>query len=127
MKARAWDIRLGGWKDDPSVQPIVDTVFFDADMGADAVWRSLVDHDGYDPLGMLVPHYGAAELRALPTLSVGQADDLKVDTDLPRGMGIRVWISRLTVEDGMPYENGVTVEYRVGGRWYTVAEYAADA
>ena len=27
---------------------VIDTVFFDADMDADTVRRSLIDHDGYD-------------------------------------------------------------------------------
>ena len=35
----AWDVWQGG--------EVVDTVFYDADMDADEVWRSLVYHDGY--------------------------------------------------------------------------------
>lgn len=45
------------------------------------------------------------ELEAMPTLSVGQADDLKIET-----ADTRVWLSRMTVEDGQPYDNQVTVE-----------------
>lgn len=37
---RGWDVYLlGKW---------IDTVFFDKDMDAQQVWRSLVFHDGYD-------------------------------------------------------------------------------
>jgi hypothetical protein len=39
MKAQAWDVFLNG--------KLIDTVFFDEDMGKDAVYQSLVNHDGY--------------------------------------------------------------------------------
>lgn len=46
-KQQAWNVYLpngvGGRK------RLVDTVWFDADMDAEAVRRSLIDHDGYDP------------------------------------------------------------------------------
>lgn len=51
--------------------------------------------------------YTADELEEMPTLSVGQADDLKVDTGTER-----VWLSRCTVKDGEPYDRKVTVETR---------------
>lgn len=38
---KGWDVFLNGKK--------IDTVFFDDDMDAETVKRSLVDHDGYDP------------------------------------------------------------------------------
>lgn len=56
--------------------------------------------------------YSAEELNALPTLSVSQADSLKVDTGK-----IRVWISRCGIADGEPYDNKVTIERLVNGRW----------
>jgi hypothetical protein len=62
--------------------------------------------------------YTAAELRDLPTLSQGQADDLKVQDGK-----IRVWLSRMTVEDGMPYDDQITIEQLVNGRWITIEEY----
>lgn len=62
--------------------------------------------------------YTADELRDLPTLTAGQADSLKVDNG-----HIRVWLSRMTVEDGMPYNDQVTVEHLVDGRWITIDEY----
>lgn len=46
-----------------------------------------------------------AYLESLPTLSQGQADDLKIKTK-----DTRVWLSRMTKEDEMPYDNQVTVE-----------------
>ena len=54
--------------------------------------------------------YTLAELEALPTLSVAQCDDLKIETE-----DTRVWLSRLGVEDGEPYNNKVTIEKLVGG------------
>lgn len=64
--------------------------------------------------------YSLSELESLPTLSTGQADDLKVDTGKAR-----VWLSRCGVEDGEPYANKVTVEKLRDGRWVTVEEYEA--
>jgi hypothetical protein len=52
-------------------------------------------------------------LAALPTLCVGQADDLKVETDTTR-----VWLSRCSPEDGAYDE--VTVErLNSKGQWVT--------
>lgn len=70
-------------------------------------------------------------LQNMPTLAQGQADDLKISTPT-----LRVWLSRLTVEDGMPYNNQVTIEkYQIDttekthgslhARWITVSEYEA--
>ncbi len=64
--------------------------------------------------------YSLRELKALQTLSVGQADDLKVDTG-----NTRVWLSRCTVADGEPYDNKVSVEEYRNGRWETAEEYQA--
>lgn len=58
-------------------------------------------------------HYTLADLRALPTLNVGQTDDLKAQP-CPT---MRIWLSRLGVEDGEPCENKVTVEDLRDGRW----------
>jgi hypothetical protein len=64
--------------------------------------------------------YTLADLKRLPTLSTGQADDLKIDDG-----NERVWLSRCTVEDGEPYDNKVTIERIVEGCWQTVTEYEA--
>lgn len=63
-----------------------------------------------------------AELDKLPTLAVGQADDLKIET-----ADRRIWLSRCGVEDGEPYPNKVSVEEynAVTNRWETVETYQA--
>jgi hypothetical protein len=62
--------------------------------------------------------YMADELHDLPTLSVSQTDDLKVDDG-----GTRIWLCRCGVADGMPYENQVTIERLVDGLWTTASTY----
>jgi hypothetical protein len=61
------------------------------------------------------------DLKALPTLSVGQDADLKIDQK-----GVRVWLSRMTVADGAPYDNEVTVEMLVRGGWKTAVTFEAQ-
>ena len=48
--------------------------------------------------------YTLKQLEVLPTLSVGQSCDLKIETEITR-----VWLSRCSVAHGEPY-NKVTVE-----------------
>jgi hypothetical protein len=64
--------------------------------------------------------YSLTELNALPTLCVGQADDLKVET-----ANMRVWLSRCTVEDGEPFNNRVSIESNVNDRWIVTCSYPA--
>lgn len=64
--------------------------------------------------------YTLKELEKLPTLSVGQAEDLKIETAT-----IRVWLSRCKKEDGEPYNNKVTEEQYLNGRWVTARAYRA--
>lgn len=73
--------------------------------------------------------YRLSELQALPTISHGQDADLKIETKTRR-----VWLSRMTVADGMPYNNMVTIEQsktiwankqRVKTVWQTVEQYEA--
>ncbi len=65
--------------------------------------------------------YTLNELEKLDTITQGQADDLKIETE-----DTRVWLSRMTIEDGMPYNNQVAVEkYIEGGYWEVVDEYEA--
>jgi hypothetical protein len=66
--------------------------------------------------------YTLAELLAKPTIEQGHTDDLKV---FMLGRQTKVWLSRLTVEDGMPYDNMVTIERFDGTRWVTVDTYQA--
>lgn len=72
-----------------------------------------------------LPHYNytLSQLESMPTLSTSQGDDLKVDED-----GVRVWLSRMDVEDGMPYHSQVTVEVldEETGRWEIQHTYQAN-
>ena len=63
--------------------------------------------------------YAADYLDNLPTLCEGHMDDLKVDTG-----DMRVWLSRMTIADGAPFNNGVTIERLIDGRWVEVDCYA---
>lgn len=66
-------------------------------------------------------NYTLAELENLPTLAQGQADDLKIKTKY-----IQVWLSRMTKEDGMPYDNQVTIErLNSSYNWVTVSQFQA--
>lgn len=60
------------------------------------------------------------ELEKLPTLHQGHFDNLKI-----KDGNVRVWLSRMTVADGMEYNNQVTVENLINGNWVTVAKYEA--
>jgi len=65
--------------------------------------------------------YTLRELQAMETISQGHTDNLKIKTE-----NTKVWLSRMTVEDGMPYNNMVTIEKLTNdGRWETVEEYPA--
>lgn len=64
--------------------------------------------------------YTLRELQAMETLSQGHTDNLKIKTE-----DTKVWLSRMTVEDGMPYNNMVTVEKLIDGRWVKIEEYPA--
>lgn len=61
-------------------------------------------------------------LSNLPTLEQGHTDDLKYQNKM-----FKVWLSRMTVEDGMKYNNGVTVEYlnNIDYSWKVLYEYEA--
>lgn len=61
-----------------------------------------------------------AELEALPTLCVGQADSLKIESDTER-----VWLSRCGIEDGEPWDHKVTVERLIAGSWIEVEHWEA--
>ena len=60
-------------------------------------------------------------LERRPTLTVGQADDLKLDTGTTR-----YWLSRCGIEDGEPFEHTVHVERLEDGCWVTVLTYDGD-
>jgi len=60
----------------------------------------------------------ARDLENLPTLSTGQADDLKIDT-----AGMRVWLCRCGLSDGARFRRGVSVEILRDGKWEVAHEY----
>ena len=65
--------------------------------------------------------YTLSELEALPTIEQGHMDDLKIKTKY-----IKVWLSRMTKEDGMPYDNQVTIERLTSSyTWETVYQFQA--
>lgn len=70
-------------------------------------------------MSTMTKRYTYDELSALPTISQGHTDDLKIDT----GNGERVWLSRMTREDGAEWDHAVTVERYIDGKWVTVEEY----
>jgi len=62
--------------------------------------------------------YTTNELENLPTLCVGQADNLKIETK-----NKRVWLCRCGVADGMAYDNQITIERYIINQWVTVETY----
>jgi hypothetical protein len=62
--------------------------------------------------------YTAEQLEDMPTIHSGHYDNLKIETE-----NTRVWLSRMTVADGMPYDNQITVEMLINGKWTTMEEY----
>lgn len=72
-------------------------------------------------------HYTPDVLRTMPTLCVGQADDLKFEITTEYGRRLRYWLSRLGVDDGMPCNDLVTVEaYHRDEGWRTVELYTFE-
>tara|TARA_R100000687_G_C6334162_1_gene111074 strand:+ start:51 stop:359 length:309 start_codon:yes stop_codon:yes gene_type:complete len=69
-------------------------------------------------LDMRQGKYQAQNLSTFNTLARGQSCDLKIDTG-----STRIWLSRCSKVDGMPYDNMVTVEMLIGGVWKTMDKY----
>ncbi len=63
--------------------------------------------------------YTAKELKKLPTISSGQFDNLKIDDGRNR-----IWLCRCGIADGMPYNNQITHEKLIDGRWEEMEKYA---
>lgn len=72
-------------------------------------------------LDMRQGRYTAQALSRLPTITKGQSCDLKIDTG-----SCRVWLSRCSTLDGMPFDNMITVEMFLPGdeKWRTLDTYA---
>ena len=65
--------------------------------------------------------YTLKELSKLKTIEQGHFDNLKISHPY-----VRVWLSRMTKADGMPYDNQVTVETTNAiGDWITIQQYQA--
>lgn len=66
--------------------------------------------------------YSLKNLLKRKTISQGHTDDLKIETKTKR-----VWLSRLTIADGMPYNNQVTEEQYQAPQyeWKTIGTYEA--
>ena len=64
--------------------------------------------------------YKATELKKLPTIHSGHFDNLKLET-----ASERVWLSRCGVADGLAYDNQVTIEHLINGKWVVVNTYPA--
>ena len=68
--------------------------------------------------------YTLEEIENMTTLEQSQFDDLKYQND-----NYRIWLSRMTVADGQPYNNQITVEKLVrtgittGGKWKIIKQY----
>lgn len=60
--------------------------------------------------------YSVEDLAAMPTISQGQADDLKY-----QHLNVRWWLARCGEEDGQEYP--IMVEIEVMGRWEEVHKY----
>ena len=61
--------------------------------------------------------YTYKQLSELPTIEVGQFDNLKLETS-----DTRVWLSRCGIADGLKYNYPITVERLINGVWTTVYE-----
>lgn len=66
------------------------------------------------------PRYSLAALKKMPTKDWSHFDNLKYDDGK-----YRVWLSRMTVADGAPYDNQVTVEQNKNGVWTQIDQYQA--
>ncbi len=62
--------------------------------------------------------YTAQGLSEMPTISVSQFDDLKIETPT-----MRVWLSRMTVRDEAKYKHQVTIEVMRDGLWVKRTQY----
>jgi len=59
-------------------------------------------------------------LEGLETISEGHTDDLKIHDDI-----FKVWLCRCGMDDGMPYDNAVSIEMLINNRWVEVFMYEA--
>lgn len=69
---------------------------------------------------MLLKKLTLSQINAMPTIEEGHTEDLKYESK-----SIRIWLSRMKKEDGMPYDNQVIVEKAIKGQWETIDQYQA--
>lgn len=62
--------------------------------------------------------YTLREIQAMPVVRQSQYDDVLFESER-----FRVWRSNMTIEDGAPYNNQITVEECMDGRWVIVMQY----
>lgn len=62
--------------------------------------------------------YTLEEIKSLPTIHSGTHGNLKIEEE-----NRRVWVSRMTVEDGAKHNNQVIVEYLVNNTWKVCQKY----
>lgn len=65
--------------------------------------------------------YSLDYLQSLPTLHVDHFDNLKINTGK-----VKVWLSRMTITDGMPYDNQVTIEQYINGTYQIIHQFQAE-
>jgi hypothetical protein len=116
-------VRLG--RDYDAVQRAIDTLtgnrlLYSRYVGGTSRYLYSNHIEGNAPSCWGVYDVSLTDLEALPVLTQGQADDLKIDGDR-----FRVWLSRCSEEDGEPWNNRVSVEMYVGGSWIVVENYQA--
>lgn len=70
----------------------------------------------------MVQQWSLKELNKLPTIEKGHTDDLKIVSENGKE---RVWLSRMTIEDGQPYNNQVTIEVYLRNKWIIKEQYEA--
>ena len=88
---------------------------------AKAIVDKLKDNQQWEKIGVkegiLEKVFTDKEVRDMPTISSGQTSNLKYDDGKTK-----VWVSRMTKEDGAKYDNAIEIEKLVKGVWQDVAE-----
>ena len=65
-----------------------------------------------------------SDFEDLDVIEQGYTCDLYIH-DFSYGNGHKIWLSRVGVDDGMPYDNAVIVEKFIANRWVEVLMYEA--
>lgn len=58
------------------------------------------------------------EIRSMPIIRTSQYDDVLFENEK-----YRMWLSNMTVDDGAPYNDQVTVEEYIDGKWVIIMQY----